>query len=896
MISSWFPEKITRARFEMIPESEITRLKASVDLAALARSRGIALKPAGKDLLGLCPFHLEKSPSFSVTPAKGTWHCFGCGKAGNAFQLLMELDNIDFPEAFKRVSEFADAAANGTPHNGSSNGKNGHAQKPETVDLTISANQARLRETLQGYTENLKKSKDAQEYLRSRGLFSPLLLENGAGFADGKLSGTAELEAIGIHRRRPDGALTERFTGCVVFPATENGKSTQVYARSITGTAHKLLPVQLRGFFHEEALRYPEVILCECAIDTFSLLVHGQKSVCGVFGANGFSERHADILKERHVKSVYLAFDADSAGNRGAEAAAALLRTRGIVPYRVVFPENTDANDFIRNHPDPQAGIQELIEEALPMKQVEMSESVPAAERKGSANRESVDDAIELSLDHGVAEFVRKDRVYRIYNLARATAGNMQVSVALSHEGQFFMDKLELCSAKERERLIERMCAHTSLEREIIESDVSQLLYTLIKYKEREQREDSKPKEQVYAMSPEERSDAEALLKSPDLIERIAEDFESCGIAGEKTNLICAYLAATSRLLAQPLHVLFHSSSAAGKSTLMHAVLTFMPDEVVIQYSAITGQVLFYMQSKDMKHKILAIAEDEGALRARYILKMLQSEGRATLASTTKDPETGKLVGEEYRIEGPLAVFSTSTSLHIDEELHNRNLVLAADESIEQTRRILAMQRELETEDSLKLLEKRQKIRQIHKNAQRLLRPLTVINPFARGMKFPEHRSRLRRDHAKYLGLIRTITLLHQFQREIKVRETASGPEEYIEVTKQDLDLARRIAWPVFKRTLDEMPPHTRTFLERITELRDAESKRLAIEPELVRLTRRSMMQSTGLSSSQVHHHLAKLIELECIVPSSGGVGRLQTYEVLWSGEMESFFDSGEDV
>ncbi len=136
----------------------------------------------------------------------------------------------------------------------------------------------------------------------------------------------------------------------------------------------------------------------------------------------------------------------------------------------------------------------------------------------------------------------------------------------------------------------------------------------------------------------------------------------------------------------------------------------------------------------------------------------------------------------------------------------------------------------------------------------------------------------------------------YQLQREIKVRETASGPEEYIEVTKQDLDLARRIAWPVFKRTLDEMPPHTRTFLERITELRDAESKRLAIEPELVRLTRRSMMQSTGLSSSQVHHHLAKLIELECIVPSSGGVGRLQTYEVLWSGEMESFFDSGEDV
>jgi DNA primase len=312
-------------------------------------------------------------------------------------------------------------------------------------------------------------SREAQEYLRSRGLFSPLLLENGAGFADGRLPATPELESLGIHRRSADGALVERFTGCIVFPATENGNISQIYGRSITGTAHMLLPAPLRGFFREEALSYPEIILCECAIDTFSLLVHGHPNACGVFGANGFSERHADILQERRVKSVYLAFDADPAGNRGAAAAAELLRSRGIVPYRIQFPQNSDANDFIQQNENPHQAFQTLIEEARIMKDQASPLSSEPGESKSEkqarparkkTRREKVQEDAELRIDQGVAEFVRKDRVYRIYNLGRATAGSMQVSVSLSHNGQFFMDKLELCSAKERDRLTDRFAAH----------------------------------------------------------------------------------------------------------------------------------------------------------------------------------------------------------------------------------------------------------------------------------------------------------------------------------------------------------------------------------------------------------------------------------------------------
>jgi hypothetical protein len=92
-----------------------------------------------------------------------------------------------------------------------------------------------------------------------------------------------------------------------------------------------------------------------------------------------------------------------------------------------------------------------------------------------------------------------------------------------------------------------------------------------------------------------------------------------------------------------PLAIVVQSSSAAGKSSLMDAVLAFMPEEERIKYSAMTGQSLFYMGETNLKHKILAIAEEEGASRASYALKLLQSEGELTIASTGKDPNTGRM-------------------------------------------------------------------------------------------------------------------------------------------------------------------------------------------------------------------------------------------------------------
>src|SRR5580692_1142232 len=112
-------------------------------------------------------------------------------------------------------------------------------------------------------------------------------------------------------------------------------------------------------------------------------------------------------------------------------------------------------------------------------------------------------------------------------------------------------------------------------------------------------------------------------LRDPHLLDRIMADFERCGVVGEETNKLVGYLAVVSRLLEAPLAIIVQSTSAAGKSALMEAVLAFVPDEQRVQYSAMTGQSLFYMGEADLKNKVLAIVEEEGVHSAAYALKLL---------------------------------------------------------------------------------------------------------------------------------------------------------------------------------------------------------------------------------------------------------------------------------
>jgi hypothetical protein len=390
-------------------------------------------------------------------------------------------------------------------------------------------------------------------------------------------------------------------------------------------------------------------------------------------------------------------------------------------------------------------------------------------------------------------------------------------------------------------------------------------------------------------MSEAEQAEALALLRSPELLARIVADFEACGLVGEATNKLVGYLAATSRKLDGPLAILVQSSTAAGKSSLMDAVLAFMPEEERIKYSAMTGQSLFYMGQNNLKHKILAIAEEEGASRASYALKLLQSEGELTIASTGKDAATGNLITQQYRVEGPVMIFLTTTAIEIDEELLNRCLVLSVDEGREQTEAIHRLQRLKRTLSGLKARQDKARLVKLHQNAQRLLRPLAVVNPYADRLTFLSDKTRTRRDHEKYLTLIDTIALLHQHQRPLRTMPGGGQAVEYIEVTAEDIAQANTVAHEVLGRSLDELPPQTRRLLARIVEhvrtQTRVDGRAQAIAQADVRFTRKQVRDLTGWGDTQLRVHLTRLHELEYLVAHRGMRGQSYEYELAFDGD-----------
>ena len=261
----------------------------------------------------------------------------------------------------------------------------------------------------------------------------------------------------------------------------------------------------------------------------------------------------------------------------------------------------------------------------------------------------------------------------------------------------------------------------------------------------------------------------------------------------------------------------------------------------------------------------------------------MQSEGELTIASTGKD-DNGRLKTEEYHVEGPVMIFLTTTAIDLDEELLNRCLVLTVDESREQTRAIHQLQRNADTLEGLKRKLARKHILHTHRNAQRLLRPLQVVNPFAPHLTFRSDRTRTRRDHLKYLTLIRTIALLHQHQRPIK-RE---GSLQYIEATLEDIAAANRIAHEALGRSLDELPPQTRRLLGLLQDLVKERCEQKGLDADQCLFTRREVRERSGWSEYQTRAHLNKLQEMEYVLAHYGGRGRSFVYELAFDGDAQT--------
>jgi len=747
------------------------------------------------------------------------------------------------------------------------------------------------------------------------------------------------LAKVGIYRETGH----EHFNGCVVFPILDaEGQVSEIYGRKIARQKSKIdhlyLPGPHRGIFNRSALESSDLILCESVIDALTFWCAGLKNVTCIWGTEGFTDELFEAIVAAKTRRVYLAYDRDPAGERAAGRDASRLSSVGVECLRVKFPAGQDANQYALSVTPASKSLRLLInsaewvsgtnnstaangtsttlaangthqnEEAAKGKKavngtglngsthsaLSAPSAVPASSDEPSPDGPPAQ-PVHLSRNGGMTQLGEDyvlalgdpstssghGREYRIRGLHKnGSLEVLKVNLRLKHGDLFHLDEVNFYQAKSRQGFVAGAAAETNLRPELIKRDLGKLLLLLEERQQERLAELALPQaDEVAPMSDEEREEALAFLRSPGLMDKLLEDVRASGVVGEETNVAAAWLACSSRLLNRPLAVIIQSTSAAGKSTLMEAVLKLMPSEAQIKYSAMTGQSLYYLGETNLKHKILAIVEEEGAERASYALKLLQSEGELTIASTGKNPESGRMETQEYHVEGPVMIFLTTTAIDIDEELLNRCLVLTVDEGHEQTRRIHQRQREARTEEGVVASERRKAVIKRHQNVQRLLKPYRIINDFAQELTFACERTRSRRDHEKYLTLIDSVTLAHQHQRQVETLNIEGHPLPCIRATLEDIAIANRLAAEILGRSLDELPPQTRRFLGQLQAMVKAACQEKELEPSDFRFTRAQARAHTGMSHAQVKLHLDRLEELEYV--RSWSLNRVFEYELL---------------
>lgn len=920
-----------------IPESEIERIKSEVSLVRLAEVAGVKLTKRGKDYRGCCPFHDDKTPSFIITADKNLWNCLGaCGEGGDVISFVRKVEGVSFRHAVELLRDGYAPTATGTVV------KKATVQKLDAFERDES-DAAMLTRVTDYYHNILKEAPEGLAYLEKRGLTHPELVDTfklglsnrTLGYrlpAKNRKAGAevrSQLQKLGVYRKSGH----EHLAGSLVVPIFDydpDGNPTQnvrqLYGRKILDNLRKGTPKHLylagpmAGVWNLGAFKpSDEMILCESLIDAMTFWCAGYRNVTCAYGINGLTEEIIDALAAHNIKRVLIAYDRDAGGETGAEDASERLTAKGLSTYRLMLPKGMDANEYALQVTPARESFGALIRGAkwlgkgaaptarpsslaaeIPTARVEPSPEIspepqaPQPPKPETPLSTVLPDAAEetqaIIHEHEIL-MAFGDRHWRIRGLARNTSYealriNLLVSREVSGAAVFHVDTLDLYAARQRTSFTAQAASELGLSKETVKGDMARILLKLESLQEQQIEDALTPTETAYEMSLEERQDALELLKSPDILQRISDDAEICGVVGERANLAVAYLATISRKLAKPLAVLIQSTSAAGKSALMDAVLAFIPEEEQVSYAAMTGQALFYLGETALKRKVLAIAEEEGARDAGYALKLLQSQGDLSIASTGKDPVTGKLVTQEYRVEGPVALMMTTTAIDLDEELKNRCLVLSVNEGQEQTRAIHERQRFEETLEGLIAREQKSAVLTRHQNAQRLLKPLHVVNPYAGELTFLSDKTRTRRDHRKYLGLIRAIALLHQYQRPVKSITTEDGEIiEYVEATLDDIASANLLAADVLGRTLDELAPQTRRLLDLIVRLVTSKCEAAKTVQKDYRFTRRDVREATGWGLTQLKVHLRRLEELEYLITHMGGRGRSYVYELAYTNE-----------
>lgn len=350
---------------------ETEQIKERINIADVV-GEYVQLKPAGQSMKGLCPFHMEKTPSFIVTPKRGSWHCFGCGEGGDVFSFVEKVEGIDFPAALKLLAARAGVELQ-------QRSPQAETRRQRLFDI--------LSTSAQFYHEilmNQKAGSKAKQYLLDRGVTEKTMREFMIGYAPHtwdtlsswltrKKYTQEEMIAVGLVGTRDGGKTFDRFRGRIMFPVHDlQGRVVAFGGRIVpwheTGNEGKYVNSPETALYEKRRTVFnlsrakkhirgsQPCIVVEGYMDVVMLVQSGIEHVVATSGT-ALTSDHVDLLK-RFTNTLHFAFDGDGAGFKATIAATQGALASGMNVRTIVLPEGKDPADIAKENP---SGVAEAL-------------------------------------------------------------------------------------------------------------------------------------------------------------------------------------------------------------------------------------------------------------------------------------------------------------------------------------------------------------------------------------------------------------------------------------------------------------------------------------------------------------------------------------------------------
>lgn len=779
------------------------------------------LKPDRHNFLK-CPFHDDKDPSLKIYPETNTFNCFGCGVAGDVIEFIERYDKRGKHEAILKAKSMIDPSA------GIIQRAMIQTNKPEH-DKELLPRLAVIGKLMQESRGSFKRTTAAREYLLSRSL-DPDKTQAGYLGPDLGKGWNMKLQesaiSLGILRRSRQDTIVPTFKNVVLFfTKNEKGQVIDLYGRSISpnGIGKHFY---LNGNHHGIYPGYPEpdtrkLILTECIIDCETLRqqesITNEFGMMSLYGTNGFTPEHAEAIKTlTGLNEVILFFDGDEGGREAVIKISEKVRALkpDILITMVETPDDEDINSLIQGH-DAEI-LSHLLKTRKPVNASDKTKNDDHPDQVSPSETPYPETQFNSKNPHRIS-YREGKLLFTIWGgLERENLHRLKINLLVQTEGtsRYYQDDVNLYSNGQLQRYIKGATEELEISTTLLKTVIRRLQLQLEEYRLSEiERERKTLLPKSYRMSQEEERRASEFLLSQDLVKNTMKAIEKTGLVGEEQNGLLLFFLYLSRLFDEPLHAIIYGKSGSGKTYLQTRISECLPQESLRTITSLTENTLYYSEKDFWKHKVLLIEDLEGVYQAFLPLREFMSKQSITKLTTDKDIK-GNNVQRVLVVEGPVCVSGATTNTQIYEDNANRSFLLHVDETPQHADQVMHYQRRQQA--GLINEAEQNAWRELLRNAQRLLRPVKVINPYAIELDIPQCVFKKLRTNMHYLRLIEIITFYHQRQRTWKKNKNGIL---FIESSLQDIEWANYLIKDSLLRKSDELSGQVRQFFEGLKQL-----------------------------------------------------------------------------